>query len=294
MSSEQGDALKVELIPIDQITVINPRDRGQGKFAQIVESIEKLGLKKPIRVCRRTVRDGSVRYDLVCGQGRLEAYKALGQTHVPAVVVEISRKDLLLQSLVENLARRKYNAIDLATQITDLEDRGYTCEQIAKKTNLGSDYVRGIVRLLRKGESRLIKAVEAGQIPITIAITIASSDDADVQRALADAYENKSLRGKEILKAKKLIEWRRGRENGHGPKLKKHANLSRDEVMKTMVKEMNRQRHLVGKAKLCETRLTFAVSSLRSLFKDDHFITLLRAEGLGTLPAFLHDQINGK
>ena len=64
--------------------------------------------------------------------------------------------------------------------------------------------------------------------------------------------------------------------------------------MKTMAKEMNRQRHLVGKAKLCETRLTFAVSSLRSLFKDDHFVTLLRAEGLGTLPAFQHEQINGR
>jgi ParB family chromosome partitioning protein len=57
---------------------------------------------------------------------------------------------------------------------------------------------------------------------------------------------------------------------------------------------MNKQRHLVGKAKLCETRLTFAITAARTFFADEHFVTLLRAEGLDTLPAFLHDQITGK
>ena len=284
----------IEMVPIDQITVVNPRSRGQKKFTQIVDSIDKLGLKKPIRVCRREGRDGKSHYDLVYGQGRLEAFRSLGHSHVPAIVVEINRKELLLQSLVENLARKKYSALDLAQQISTLKDRGYTFDEIAKKTNLGTDYVRGIVRLIIKGEVRLLKAVESGQIPITIAITIASSDDAAVQRALAEAYENKSLRGKELLKARKLIEWRRDRENGHGPKAKRSPLISQDELLKAMARETTRQRHLVGKAKLCETRLTFAVTALKSLFKDDHFVTLLRAEGLHTLPAFLHEQIHRK
>jgi hypothetical protein len=41
-----------------------------------------------------------------------------------------------------------------------------------------------------------------------------------------------------------------------------------------------------------ETRLLFTVVALRQLFRDDHFfVTLLRAEGLDTLPEYLADQL---
>lgn len=291
---KEANDLKVQLIPIDQVTVINPRGRGQNKFKQIVDSIDKLGLKKPIRVCKKESRGGGVHYDLVCGQGRLEAYQALGQTMVPAVVVEINRKDLLLQSLVENLARKRYTAVELAKQISLLKDRGNGYDAIARKTNLDVTYVRGIIRLIDKGEIQLLRAVEAGSIPITVAITIASSDDAAVQRALAEAYENKSLRGKELLKARKLIEYRRNHGKHGIAQKRKNTAISSDELLKALAQEMTKQRHLVGKAKLCETRLTFAISATKTFFADDHFVTLLRAEGLDTLPTYLHEQISRK
>jgi ParB family chromosome partitioning protein len=48
---------------------------------------------------------------------------------------------------------------------------------------------------------------------------------------------------------------------------------------------------IVQKAKIFETRLLFAVSALKQLFKDEFFVTLLRAEGLDTLPDYLATQI---
>ena len=36
----------VRMIPVTQINVLNPRDRGKKKFAQIIDNIAKLGLKK--------------------------------------------------------------------------------------------------------------------------------------------------------------------------------------------------------------------------------------------------------
>lgn len=42
---------------------------------------------------------------------------------------------------------------------------------------------------------------------------------------------------------------------------------------------------------MCETRLLFATSAVRQLFRDEHFVTLLRAEGLDSLPQYLADQI---
>ena len=64
-----------ELIPIDRITVVNPRVRNRKAFEEIVENIAELGLKRPITVAERESADGP-RYDLVCGQGRLEASRS--------------------------------------------------------------------------------------------------------------------------------------------------------------------------------------------------------------------------
>lgn len=287
--------IQVQLIPIDNITVVNPRGRGETKFRQIVANIGKIGLKKPITVSRREGKNGHTQYDLVCGQGRLEAYKTLGQERVPAIVVDVSRKDLLLMSLAENLARKRHKGVDLLKEIGAMKDRGHDHQEIAKKTDLHIEYVRGIIRLLKKGESTLLAAVEAGHIPITIAITIASSDDQAVQKALAEAYESKSLRGKALLKARQLIEKRRNRGKQLGGTEKSvDESMTAQKVLRTFQKEMNRHRLKVKKAKVDETKWLFIVNAMRSLLRDENFVNLMRAEKLDTLPEPLAEQVRRK
>ena len=62
-------AQRVEMIPIDRITIVNPRLRSKKIFKGIVENIAEIGLKRPITVTRRQAGD-RVRYDVVCGEGR--------------------------------------------------------------------------------------------------------------------------------------------------------------------------------------------------------------------------------
>ncbi len=112
---------EVEMIPVDAITVLNPRARNKRIFQELVTSIANLGLKKPITVSRRP--DGSG-FDLVCGQGRLEAFQALGQAVIPAMVIEASEEDCFVMSLVENLARRRHGPLELVREIGALKDRG--------------------------------------------------------------------------------------------------------------------------------------------------------------------------
>ncbi len=114
---------------------MNPRVRNKKIFKEIVDNIAELGLKRPITVTRRDQADGP-RYDLVCGQGRLEAYQALGQREIPALVIDADSEDCLVMSLVENLARRQHRAIDLLHDIQGLKRRGYTEDEIAQKTGL--------------------------------------------------------------------------------------------------------------------------------------------------------------
>ena len=284
----------IELIPIEQIAVVNPRARGKVKFKQIIDSIANLGLKKPITVAPRRTRNGAPKYDLVCGQGRLEAFQVLGQARVPAFVVQASKDELMLMSLAENLARRVRSAPELMAGIAALKDQGYTFAQIAKKTDLGVTYVRGIMRLLNKGEGRLLRAVEREQIPISIAVTIASSDEADVQRALADAYARNALRGRDLMKARRVIEVRRVRGKGLGTTGRRTgSSLNGETLVREYEKETARQRLLIKQAKVCETRLLFVVASLRRLLDDTEFVSILREQALDEIPQHLSQQIFG-
>ena len=91
----------IEIIPVGAIDVVNPRARNRRIFKEIVTSVAELGLKRPITV-KRKEGDGEPRYDLVCGQGRLEAYQALGQREIPAVIIDATNEDSAIMSLVEN------------------------------------------------------------------------------------------------------------------------------------------------------------------------------------------------
>jgi RepB plasmid partitioning protein len=120
--------------------------------------------------------------------------------------------------------------VELVREIHVLKDRGNTLSQIAGKIDLDISYIRGILQLLDRGEDRLLQAVEKGQLPISIAITIATSDDKTIQRVLQEAYERKDLRGKALLHARQLIEGcgpgvavNRSPVLGRGPRLKRLA-----------------------------------------------------------------------
>ncbi|MCZ2110360.1 MAG: ParB N-terminal domain-containing protein, partial [Dehalococcoidia bacterium] len=94
----------VELVPIAKIRVLNPRARNKAKFGEIVTNVSKVGLKRPITICPRRNEPGE--FDLVCGQGRLEALQRLGQTHVPAIVRDATSEERYLVSDDENIQRR--------------------------------------------------------------------------------------------------------------------------------------------------------------------------------------------
>lgn len=57
-----------------------------------VESIDSVGLMKPIRVNDKFL-ETTGKYELICGEGRLLAHKQLGKKEVLAEVVTCTRKE---------------------------------------------------------------------------------------------------------------------------------------------------------------------------------------------------------
>jgi len=277
-------AQRVEMIPVDRVTVVNPRSRNKRNFKEIIDNIARVGLKKPITVSRRMEAGGPF-YDLVCGQGRLEAYIALGQSEVPALVVAADPEDCLVASLVENCARRQHKAIDLLQDIRGMEERGYSTAEIARKTGLSAEYVHGVARLIEKGEQRLLRSVESGHIPLSVAVEISEAEDHEVQAALSSAYERGLLKGRKLLAARKIIENRRRRGKGLAEtdgRIREH--LSADTLVRAYQEDVDRKRSLTVRANATRDRLLFIVEALRRLGRDERFVALLEDEGLGTLP----------
>jgi ParB family chromosome partitioning protein len=283
----------VQLIPVDQINVLNPRSRNKAIFQSIVSNISNIGLKKPITVARRSEPVDGKSYDLVCGQGRLEAFVALGQTEIPAIIKDASREECFLMSLVENVARRQIRPLELLREINNLKSRGYSTAEIAKKIDVTKSYVGGIVHLLRNGEERLLYAVEKGRIPLSVAMQIADTDEEGVQKALCQAYEEKTLRGRKLLTVRRIIEMRKasGKRSNSGPRRKSEQLRSAEGLVRIYRQEADRQKLLIKKSQLAEHRLLIIVSAVKKLFRDENFITLLRAEGLDSLPAPLAEKI---
>src|SRR5580700_4860314 len=274
---------EIQMVPVDAITVLNPRARNRQMFHELITSIAHLGLKKPITVSRRGTEPG---YDLVCGQGRLEAFIALGQSEIPAIVIEASQEDCYVMSLVENLARRHPGSLKLMREIGALKERGYNNAEIAAKIDFTADYIAAICYLLEHGEERLLAAVERGVMPANIAMEIARAPDHDVQRALAEAYENKLLPGNQILAIRRIILQRNQRRKspprtGRGGQ--NTGKITAAALIKSYETEAQRQKLLVKKADLAQTRLSFIVNALRRLYADEEFLTL-RAEAMHTLP----------
>lgn len=293
----KSEPIVIEMIPVDRITVANPRIRNKKVFQQIIDSISKVGLKKPITVSRIKKRKNTEpSYELVCGQGRLEAFISLGQPQIPAIVVEVTEEDSLVMSLVENLARRQHRPLELLHDIGELRKRGYSEKKIAQKTGLSYEYVHAIGHLLEEGEERLLTAVEAGRIPVSVAIDIAEADDDSVQEALAQAYQEGLLRGKKLLTAKRLVEQRqrRGKSITQSPPERGRSRISSEALVRAYQREADRQRLMIKKAEVTQNRLLFVVEAIRTLLADENFMTLLRAEDLSTMPRPLADLVSAR
>ena len=145
-----------------------------------------------------------------------------------------------------------------------------------------------------KGEELLLAAVSRGEMPIHVALEIATAKDEDVKRSIAEAYERGDLRGRAVSRARVIVE--QGFANGKrysksGWKQGTGRKVSADDLVRSYKRAAQKQAVLVKKARACSSMLRIVCSALRELGADEHFVTLLRAEGLEKMPKYLAEQL---
>jgi hypothetical protein len=147
--------LRANQIPLVQLA-------GQGIHLIDAQDAKKKALKENLEFFE-AIRHS---FDLVCDQGRLEAFRELDEKLIPAIVTDALEPDRHLMSLVENIARRPPSHKSIHYELRTLRERGYESAAIAKKLGLDRTYISGIVHLVKHGEANLIQEVEAGKLPI--------------------------------------------------------------------------------------------------------------------------------
>jgi ParB-like chromosome segregation protein Spo0J len=93
-------------------------------LAALRTSIASRGIIEPLLLRRR----GADRFEVVCGSRRLRAARELGQSHVPAIVRELSEREALLVAAWTTVERRQ-NAGDRTALSERLLAAGFTQDE---------------------------------------------------------------------------------------------------------------------------------------------------------------------
>lgn len=161
-AAQVASSQSVQSIPIDQIRPNPKQPRGEFdpvELASLQESIATDGLLQPV-VVRRTDEG----YELIAGERRFRACKALDHPKIPALIRSVEQEQQLVLALVENLQRSDLNPVEEARAFHLLrEEFGLTHEQVAKKVGKDRSTVSNTLRLLELPAAAL-KAVSRGTI----------------------------------------------------------------------------------------------------------------------------------
>jgi ParB family chromosome partitioning protein len=276
---------RYEEVPCEKIKVINPRNRDAEQFEMNVQSIDQVGLMKPIRVNDKFLERTGL-YELICGQGRLEAHQKLGRATVLAEVVTCTRKDAYLQSLVENLARTNPGSMEFARELKRLHDEGWEYAQIARVACKSENYIRDYIRLVEQGEERLIQGVEQGVFPITFATQVAMAENGHLQNLLMDAFDEGIVTTANFGQARRIIvaRARTGKEKRKTPEQYTVDQLKQDIAEATKVKVS-----YVREAKGKESRFLTLLTGINELWRDPVLLRILREEKLSDRPELAGD-----
>jgi len=261
-------------VPIDKIEVINPRARDEEHFKEMVRSIAELGLQNPICVNERRFKKTG-KYDLVYGEGRLEAFQQLSKTHIEAEVVNIGEDQALLEGLAENLTRAKKNVIHFAKLILQMHERGMNYNELAKITGKSARTMNDYIALMQKGEERLIRGVEEGIFSTTFAMKVIESTDGDIQNFLMNAHMQGEIALRHVGSITKLL-------NERAKKGLPNTDMTIKKWQAIAKKKTEENKIFVAEAKVKQNDAIHLKECLRTLWKDEEFIKM--TDGLKDLP----------
>ncbi len=184
-------ALKVSMVQTELIdnNPIQPRGNyDEASLKELQASIQEKGIIQPIMI-----RPRGNRFEVVAGERRLRAARALNLLSVPAVIKDVSDVECLLLAVVENIQRQDLNAIDQAVAFQSLIE-GYklTQEQVAKSVGKDRSTIANTIRLLNLPPT-IQDYIRQGSLSMGHARALLAVEDVEKQIKMAKDIVHQSL-----------------------------------------------------------------------------------------------------
>ncbi|MFC4334150.1 ParB/RepB/Spo0J family partition protein [Salininema proteolyticum] len=196
-----------QLLPVDRIDANDkqPRQYFDEEFLEELKtSLGEVGMLQPV-----AVRNTGDRYELIMGERRLRAAKALGWSEVPAIIRETADDEMLREALLENIHRVQLNPLEEGAAYQQLLDEfGVTQEELAKRIGRSRPQISNTIRLLSLPPKVQTK-VAAGVLTAGHARALLSLEDAGTQEHISERIISEGLtvrNTEEIVTACKLEE----------------------------------------------------------------------------------------
>jgi len=174
-------------IPLAQISrnPFQPRKNfSVAELLELEESLRSSGLLQPVTV--RPSKSGSG-YELIAGERRLRAAANLGWATIPAVVKDMTDRELLTLALIENLQRFDLNPVEEAEGYDRLiREFEYTQQTVATMVGKDRSTVANTIRILNLPGS-IREMVQDGRLTAGQARPLIGMEDE--KRAVALAQE---------------------------------------------------------------------------------------------------------
>lgn len=169
-----------------------PRRRvGPEGLEELMESIRENGLLQPLVV--RPAGDEGEGWQIVAGERRWRCLVELGWEKAPAVVRELSDREMLVLALVENLQREDLTPVEEAAGFRRLmEDFGLTQQEVAERVGRERSTVANTLRLLALPEE-VLEMLSDGSLTAGHGRAILGVGGEERQRALARDVAAKGL-----------------------------------------------------------------------------------------------------
>lgn len=142
--NNEGNSL---LIPINKIKSNSNQPRksfDNERINELAESIKNHGIIQPL-----ILKQESENYIIVAGERRWRAAKMVGIKEVPAIIMELTNKEVLEISLIENIQREDLNPIEEALAYKKLlSDFNITQDELSKRMGKSRTAITNIMRLI--------------------------------------------------------------------------------------------------------------------------------------------------
>lgn len=167
----------------------------QEKLQSLAESITQHGVVQPI-----IVKKQDKGYSIIAGERRWRAAKLAGLKTIPAIIKDLSPRDVMEIALIENIQREDLNPIEEAEAYQKLmEEHGLTQEILSRLVGKSRTAIANSVRLLTLSDK--VKEMLVGEVLTPgHARTLITIEDAEKQGILADTIVQKNMNVRETEK----------------------------------------------------------------------------------------------